>query len=157
MLLFPLSWYTYLLQQLFFFLQSFCLMFIGPELHPEIVFRIIEVLHSAYKVGHIPIADYISFCATLLSCSKVSQGITPNILSYFSRNLLNTDWLQQLIPCLITILVFCSVFENLVTLVTVFVCMQPVFLIWRSFKCFFFWQEMKMLKLKAIRSRITRL
>uniref|UniRef100_A0A9I9CWU2 Pre-rRNA-processing protein Ipi1 N-terminal domain-containing protein n=1 Tax=Cucumis melo TaxID=3656 RepID=A0A9I9CWU2_CUCME len=44
----------------------------GPELQPETVFRIIEVLHSAYKVGHIQIADYISFCATLLSCFKVS-------------------------------------------------------------------------------------
>lgn len=49
-------------------LASCCLC---PDLHPEVVLRIIEVLHSAYKVGNIQIADYISFCATLLSCFKV--------------------------------------------------------------------------------------
>ncbi|XP_022147799.1 uncharacterized protein LOC111016649 [Momordica charantia] len=52
-------------------LASCCLC---PELHPDIVFRMIEVLHSAYKAGHMQIADYISFCATLLSCFKVSPG-----------------------------------------------------------------------------------
>ncbi|KAG7022980.1 Testis-expressed protein 10 [Cucurbita argyrosperma subsp. argyrosperma] len=66
-----LYYFSYLDPLLLKSLASCCLC---PELHPEIVFRIIEVLHSAYKVGHIPIADYISFCATLLSCSKVSQG-----------------------------------------------------------------------------------
>ncbi|KAG5628678.1 hypothetical protein H5410_000395 [Solanum commersonii] len=37
------------------------------ELEPFILFRIMEVLHSAYKAGHIQIADYISFFITLLS------------------------------------------------------------------------------------------
>ncbi|XP_038905558.1 uncharacterized protein LOC120091545 isoform X1 [Benincasa hispida] len=64
-----LYYFSYLDPLLLKSLASCCLC---PELHPEIVFRIIEVLHSAYKVGHIQIADYISFCATLLSCFKVS-------------------------------------------------------------------------------------
>ncbi|GFY87094.1 ARM repeat superfamily protein [Actinidia rufa] len=40
-------------------------------LEPFIIFRMIEVLHSAYKVGHIQIADHISFFITLLSYFKV--------------------------------------------------------------------------------------
>ncbi|GAV57315.1 Ipi1_N domain-containing protein [Cephalotus follicularis] len=42
-----------------------------PELEPFVLFRIIEVLHSAYKAGHIQIADHISFFVTLLTCFKV--------------------------------------------------------------------------------------
>ncbi|XP_057491226.1 uncharacterized protein LOC130776972 isoform X2 [Actinidia eriantha] len=40
-------------------------------LEPFIIFRMIEVLHSAYKIGHIQIADHISFFITLLSYFKV--------------------------------------------------------------------------------------
>nr|XP_016474049.1 PREDICTED: uncharacterized protein LOC107795860 [Nicotiana tabacum] len=43
----------------------------GHELEPFILFRIIEVLHSSYKAGHIQIADYISFFITLLSRFQV--------------------------------------------------------------------------------------
>ncbi|XP_057506266.1 uncharacterized protein LOC130789508 isoform X3 [Actinidia eriantha] len=43
-------------------------------LEPFIIFRMIEVLHSAYKVGHIQIADHISFFITLLSYFKVFPG-----------------------------------------------------------------------------------
>ncbi|XVF07541.1 hypothetical protein REPUB_Repub06bG0147900 [Reevesia pubescens] len=42
-----------------------------PELEPFVLFRIIEVLHAAYKAGHIQIANHISFFMTLLSRFKV--------------------------------------------------------------------------------------
>ncbi|KAL5545725.1 hypothetical protein UlMin_005412 [Ulmus minor] len=42
-----------------------------PDLEPSTLFRIIEVLHSAYKAGRIQIADHISFFITLLSRFKV--------------------------------------------------------------------------------------
>ncbi|KAK6802497.1 hypothetical protein RDI58_000277 [Solanum bulbocastanum] len=48
-------------------LQSLASCCICHELEPFILFRIMEVLHSAYKAGHIQIADYISFFITLLS------------------------------------------------------------------------------------------
>ncbi|KAJ6406757.1 hypothetical protein OIU84_010299 [Salix udensis] len=42
------------------------------------LFRIIEVLHSAYKAGHIQISDHISFFITLVSCFKVfPENIFP--------------------------------------------------------------------------------
>ncbi|XP_057491227.1 uncharacterized protein LOC130776972 isoform X3 [Actinidia eriantha] len=44
-------------------------------LEPFIIFRMIEVLHSAYKIGHIQIADHISFFITLLSYFKVFPGM----------------------------------------------------------------------------------
>ncbi|PSS30415.1 Testis-expressed sequence 10 protein [Actinidia chinensis var. chinensis] len=44
-------------------------------LEPFIIFRMIEVLHSAYKVGHIQIADHISFFITLLSYFKAFPGM----------------------------------------------------------------------------------
>ncbi|XWS59392.1 hypothetical protein CRYUN_Cryun08bG0117800 [Craigia yunnanensis] len=49
-----------------------------PELEPFVLFRIIEVLHAAYKAGHIQIADHISFFMTLLSRFKViPENIYP--------------------------------------------------------------------------------
>ncbi|XP_028067977.1 uncharacterized protein LOC114270634 isoform X2 [Camellia sinensis] len=48
---------------------AWCCLYDGLE--PIIIFRIIEVLHSSYKAGHIQIADHISFFVTLLSCFKV--------------------------------------------------------------------------------------
>ncbi|XP_049371203.1 uncharacterized protein LOC125836149 isoform X1 [Solanum verrucosum] len=52
-------------------LQSLASCCICHELEPFILFRIMEVLHSAYKAGHIQIADYISFFITLLSRFQV--------------------------------------------------------------------------------------
>ncbi|KAM3357389.1 putative protein isoform X1 [Capsicum galapagoense] len=52
-------------------LQSLASCCICHELEPFILFRIMEVLHSAYKAGHIQIADYISFLITLLSRFQV--------------------------------------------------------------------------------------
>ncbi|XP_065870962.1 uncharacterized protein [Euphorbia lathyris] len=48
------------------------------ELDPFILFRMIEVLHSSYKAGHIHISDHISFFITLVSGFKVppSEGDT---------------------------------------------------------------------------------
>ncbi|XWS56064.1 hypothetical protein CRYUN_Cryun09bG0054800 [Craigia yunnanensis] len=42
-----------------------------PELEPLVFFRVIEVLHAAYRAGHIQIADHIGFFMTLLSRFKV--------------------------------------------------------------------------------------
>ncbi|KAG6753043.1 hypothetical protein POTOM_043087 [Populus tomentosa] len=44
------------------------------ELDPFMLFRIIEVLHSTYKAGHIQISDFISFLITLASRFKVFPG-----------------------------------------------------------------------------------
>ncbi|XP_070037729.1 uncharacterized protein [Nicotiana tomentosiformis] len=52
-------------------LQSLVSCCICHELEPFILFRIIEVLQSSYKAGHIQIADYISFFITLLSRFQV--------------------------------------------------------------------------------------
>ncbi|XP_021822389.1 uncharacterized protein LOC110763822 isoform X1 [Prunus avium] len=45
-----------------------------PHLEHHVLFRIIEVLHSSYKSGHIQIADHISFLITLLSSFSVFPG-----------------------------------------------------------------------------------
>nr|XP_010315603.1 testis-expressed protein 10 homolog isoform X1 [Solanum lycopersicum]XP_010315605.1 testis-expressed protein 10 homolog isoform X1 [Solanum lycopersicum]XP_025885138.1 testis-expressed protein 10 homolog isoform X1 [Solanum lycopersicum] len=52
-------------------LESLASCCICHELEPFILFRVMEVLHSAYKAGHIQIADYISFFITLLSRFQV--------------------------------------------------------------------------------------
>ncbi|KAI3970590.1 hypothetical protein MKX01_024237 [Papaver californicum] len=41
------------------------------NLEPFVLFRIVEVLDSSHKAGHIQIADYISFCVTLLTRFKI--------------------------------------------------------------------------------------
>lgn len=53
----------------------------GPDLDPFILFRIVEVLHSAYTAGHIKITDHISFFITLLSRLKVFPGTFGRIYS----------------------------------------------------------------------------
>ncbi|XP_059668653.1 uncharacterized protein LOC132313744 [Cornus florida] len=52
-------------------LKSLALCCLCHDLEPFVLFRIIEVLHSAYKAGHIQITDHISFFITLTSCFKV--------------------------------------------------------------------------------------
>ncbi|OVA09115.1 Pre-rRNA-processing protein IPI1/Testis-expressed sequence 10 protein [Macleaya cordata] len=52
-------------------LQSVASCCLCNNLEPYVLFRIIEVLHSSYKAGHIHIADYISFFVTLLARFKV--------------------------------------------------------------------------------------
>ncbi|TYG54114.1 hypothetical protein ES288_D09G163000v1 [Gossypium darwinii] len=59
-------------------LKSVALCCLCPELELFVSFRIIEVLHAAYKAGHIQIADHISFFMTLLSRFKVfPENIDP--------------------------------------------------------------------------------
>lgn len=53
------------------FLKSLASCCLCHELEPVILLRIIEVLHSSYKAGHIQIGDHISFFITLLSRFKV--------------------------------------------------------------------------------------
>ncbi|MCI10452.1 hypothetical protein A2U01_0031545, partial [Trifolium medium] len=47
-----------------------------PDLDPHVLFRTIEILHSAYKDGHINIADYLSVFITLVLRFKVSSERT---------------------------------------------------------------------------------
>ncbi|GAB2215768.1 hypothetical protein Drorol1_Dr00020167 [Drosera rotundifolia] len=47
---------------------------------PYVLLRIVEVLHSAYKAGHVPMADHISFFITLVSKFEVSSGQAHTVL-----------------------------------------------------------------------------
>ncbi|XP_055961555.1 uncharacterized protein LOC126676537 isoform X2 [Mercurialis annua] len=50
----------------------------SPELDTLILFRMIEVFHSAYKAGHVQIADHISFLVTVVSCFRVvPENLSP--------------------------------------------------------------------------------
>ncbi|KAJ4961285.1 hypothetical protein NE237_021195 [Protea cynaroides] len=44
---------------------------LSNNLEPFVLFKIIEVLHAAYKAGHVQIADHISFFVTLLARFRV--------------------------------------------------------------------------------------
>lgn len=57
----------------------FSVLIAGPDLDPYVLFRTIEILHSAYKDGHINIADYLSVFITLALRFKVSPGNFDNI------------------------------------------------------------------------------
>ncbi|KAI9115572.1 hypothetical protein K1719_013241 [Acacia pycnantha] len=48
-----------------------------PNLDPHMLSWVIEVLDSAYRAGHIDIADQLSFSITLLSRFKVSYEVVP--------------------------------------------------------------------------------
>ncbi|XP_012574851.1 uncharacterized protein [Cicer arietinum] len=48
---------------------------LSPDLDPDVLFRIIEILHSAYKDGHIKIADYLSVFITLVLRFNVSPEV----------------------------------------------------------------------------------
>eukprot|EP00257_Ricinus_communis_P023061 XP_015582954.1 uncharacterized protein LOC8275754 [Ricinus communis] len=51
-----------------------------PELDTSVLFQMIEVLHSAYKAGHIQITDHISFFITLVSCFKaMPENLSPSV------------------------------------------------------------------------------
>uniref|UniRef100_A0A2P2M5A1 TEX10-like TPR repeats domain-containing protein n=3 Tax=Rhizophora mucronata TaxID=61149 RepID=A0A2P2M5A1_RHIMU len=59
-------------------LKSIAFCCLCHELDSSVLFRIIEVLHSAYEAGHIQIADHISFFITLVSRLKVCpENIFP--------------------------------------------------------------------------------
>ncbi|KAG9134643.1 hypothetical protein Leryth_000977 [Lithospermum erythrorhizon] len=53
-------------------LQSLVSCCLSNELDPNVIFRILEVLQSAHKAGHIHTADYLSFLVTLVSHFKTS-------------------------------------------------------------------------------------
>ncbi|XP_042501520.1 uncharacterized protein LOC122079264 isoform X2 [Macadamia integrifolia] len=62
---------------------------LSNNLEPFVLFRIIEVLQSAYKAGHVQIADHLSFFVTLLACFRVypenfypSSGNDEKILNH---------------------------------------------------------------------------
>lgn len=57
------------------FLKSLAGCCLGPDLDPYLLFRTIEILHSAYKDGHINIADYLSVFVTLVLRFKVSPEV----------------------------------------------------------------------------------
>ncbi|KAK4275424.1 hypothetical protein QN277_018510 [Acacia crassicarpa] len=59
------------------FLKTMSRCCLCPNLDPHMLSWVIEVLHSAYRAGHIDIADHLSFCVTLLSSFKVSHEVVP--------------------------------------------------------------------------------
>ncbi|KAL9247043.1 hypothetical protein vseg_020514 [Gypsophila vaccaria] len=63
-----LSYFHYLKGDL---LSSLALCCLSPSLKPSILTQIVGVVRLSYKAGHIDIADYISFCVTLLSQSEI--------------------------------------------------------------------------------------
>ncbi|KAM1650142.1 hypothetical protein ACFXTN_002886 [Malus domestica] len=59
-------------------LKSIAYCCLCPDLEQYVLFRIIEVLNSTYKSGHIQIVDHISFLITLLSRFRVfRENIVP--------------------------------------------------------------------------------
>ncbi|RDX92488.1 Testis-expressed protein 10, partial [Mucuna pruriens] len=56
-------------------LKSIVCCCLSADLDPYVLFRIIEILHSAYRDGHITIADYLSVFITLVLRFKVSPEI----------------------------------------------------------------------------------
>lgn len=54
-------------------LASLALCCLSHSLESSVLFRILEVLHSSYKAGHIHVADYISFLVTLLSQYEITS------------------------------------------------------------------------------------
>ncbi|KAK9715972.1 hypothetical protein RND81_06G202800 [Saponaria officinalis] len=53
-------------------LSSLALCCLSGSLKPSILTHIVGVVRSSYRNGHVDIADYISFCITLLSQSKIA-------------------------------------------------------------------------------------
>ncbi|KAG9454764.1 hypothetical protein H6P81_007668 [Aristolochia fimbriata] len=60
-------------------LKSVAFCCLSPDLDPYMLFRIVEVVHSAYKAGHVQISDHISFLITLLARFKVITGEVSSI------------------------------------------------------------------------------
>ncbi|KAE9590793.1 putative pre-rRNA-processing protein IPI1/Testis-expressed sequence 10 protein [Lupinus albus] len=54
------------------FLKSIASCCLSPDLDPHVLFRIIEILHSAYREGHIKIADHLSVFISLVLRFKIS-------------------------------------------------------------------------------------
>lgn len=55
------------------------LMYIAdPQLEPAVLYRIVEVVHNAYRDGYIQITDHFSFLISVISRFKVVPG--TNIL-----------------------------------------------------------------------------
>ncbi|XP_022888460.1 uncharacterized protein LOC111403998 isoform X1 [Olea europaea var. sylvestris] len=67
-------------------LQSLVPCCLCPDLEPSLLFRILEVLHSAYRAGHIQVADYISFLVTLLSQFQVYPEETYPVVKHEARS-----------------------------------------------------------------------
>ncbi|XP_010423350.1 PREDICTED: uncharacterized protein LOC104708471 [Camelina sativa] len=44
---------------------------LNPQLEPAVLYRIVEILHTAYRAGHIQITDHFSFLITLIARFKV--------------------------------------------------------------------------------------
>ncbi|XP_028777518.1 uncharacterized protein LOC114734142 [Neltuma alba] len=76
------------------FLKTISCCCLCPNLDPHVLFRTIEVLHSAYRAGHVDIADHLSFFITLLSSFKVSHG-RPQIYGDWHSGVVNSQlfWL----------------------------------------------------------------
>lgn len=72
-----------------------CSSITGVDLQPFLVFRVLEVLQSAFRAGHIQAADYTSFLVTLLSRFEVYPGTLINLfmqLTFFFHVLFYFQW-----------------------------------------------------------------
>ncbi|CAA7026785.1 unnamed protein product [Microthlaspi erraticum] len=52
-------------------LESIVSCCLNPQLKPAVLYRIVEILHSAYRAGYIQITDHFSFLVTLVARFKV--------------------------------------------------------------------------------------
>ncbi|KAL3825702.1 hypothetical protein ACJIZ3_021731 [Penstemon smallii] len=78
-----LYYFSFINSQLLQSLVSCCLC---NDLEPSMIFRIIEVLHSAFRAGHIQVADYSSFLVTLLSQFQVHPEKTTPDMAYDGKS-----------------------------------------------------------------------
>ncbi|XP_027928988.1 uncharacterized protein LOC114185458 isoform X2 [Vigna unguiculata] len=84
-------------------LKSIVYCCLSDDLDSYVLFRIIEILHSAYREGHVEIADYLSFLITLVSRFKVppefgSSGFTSDPLrqTLMSMTAVVCSYIQQM-------------------------------------------------------------
>lgn len=86
----------FLLHSFYFISVTYCLFFpisvslyiippnSGNDMEPLILLRIVEVLQSAYKAGHVPISKYIGFLVTQVARFKVFPGKLNHFLAITS-------------------------------------------------------------------------
>lgn len=56
------------------FMNSSCHSITGDHLEPHLILRILEVLQSSFRAGHVQVADYTSFHVTLISRFHIYPG-----------------------------------------------------------------------------------
>ncbi|EYU18123.1 hypothetical protein MIMGU_mgv1a001441mg [Erythranthe guttata] len=78
-----LYYFSFMDAQLLQSLVSCCLC---DDIEPSMILRILEVLQSAFRAGHIQVADYTSFHVTLLSRFQVYPEKTESAIKYNGKS-----------------------------------------------------------------------